>query len=157
VNRATTWPYGSVEDGRTYSSANSTWQYVLAFRGSRSHASSAVITSIRSWRQRYAAPLKKRSTKMADLPIDRQGLTKSFVERLADCIITAKVAADDMKMVLDEAKGEDYSARELAAMKTVAKLKADGKEAQAKAKLAALDKVSRAVGMDLFDWSDSIE
>ena len=94
---------------------------------------------------------------MADLPIDRQGLTKSFVERLADCIITAKVAADDMKMVLDEAKGEDYSARELAAMKTVAKLKADGKEAQAKAKLAALDKVSRAVGMSLFDWSDSIE
>jgi hypothetical protein len=90
---------------------------------------------------------------------DRQGLTKRLVELLTDIEEDVIVAQERLTAAVSNAKEQateaELSRREFAAIRQVAKLKAQGKVAEARAKLAALERVSQAAGIDLFNWQDA--
>jgi hypothetical protein len=91
-------------------------------------------------------------TKMLDL--DRSTLIKSMVDRMEECIRAATAAREDLKEVVAECRDEhEFPPREIIAMKRIAKLRLDDKGSEAKEQLAALERIGRAVGFDLFDWS----
>ena len=89
--------------------------------------------------------------KMLDL--NRSSLTKSFVDRMEQCFREAKTAQDDLKQILAEANEAEFAKRDIAAMKTIAKLRLDDKGGAAREKLEAMERIGKAVGFDLFDWA----
>ena len=89
--------------------------------------------------------------KMMDL--NRTTLTRDMVERYYDAMMRQQVAAEDIKVITAAAKEAEYRPVDIAAMKTVARLKMTGKQAEAKEKLEAMERVAAAVGLDLFGWS----
>ncbi len=96
---------------------------------------------------------KRDWTKTLDL--NRTTLTRDMVERYIDAMQRQQVAAEDIKIITASAKEAEYKPKEIAAMKDVAKLRMSGKEADAKEKLEALERIAAAVGMDLFSWGAS--
>lgn len=90
----------------------------------------------------------------AALDLDRSTITKSFVDRMEECMRTQQAAADDLKELAAEAKAAEFSVRDVDAMKTIAKLRLKDQRGRAQEKLEALSRVSRTVGFDLFDWAD---
>lgn len=91
----------------------------------------------------------------AALDLDRKTATRSFVERIEECMRAQQSAADDLKEVIADAKGAEFSVRDVDAMKTIAKLRLKDQRGRAQEKLEALSRIGRAVGFDLFDWADA--
>ena len=89
--------------------------------------------------------------KMFDL--DRSTLIKTMVDRMEQCMREADAARDDLKELLSECREAEFGPRDIAAMKKIAKLRKDDKGGDAKEQLEALQRIGRAVGYDLFDWS----
>lgn len=89
--------------------------------------------------------------KMFDL--DRSTLTKNMVDRMEACLRQAKVAGDDLKGVVAECVEAEFRKHDIEAMRKIAKLRLADKAADARDQLAALDRVGRAVGLNLFDWA----
>lgn len=83
------------------------------------------------------------------LDLDRSTLIRDFVDRIERVMRDAQAAAADMKGILAEAKQQEFAVRDISAMKSVAKLRLDDKVSEARDKLEALQRISRAVGMDL--------
>ena len=94
---------------------------------------------------------KRDFAKMFDL--DRTTLTKSMVDRMERCLREAQVARDDLKEVVAECNEAEFSKRDIQAMKKIAKLRLDDKKGDAQEQLAALERIGKAVGFDLFDWA----
>lgn len=90
----------------------------------------------------------------ATLDLNRSTVTKSFVDRLEECMRAQQTASDDLKGVIADAKEAEFSARDIEAMKKIAKLRLKDQQAVAKDQLEALNRISRAVGFDLFDWAE---
>lgn len=91
-------------------------------------------------------------SKLFDL--DRTSLTKEFVNRLEEVMRQSEAARDDLKAIVAECVAAEFRKHDIAAMKKIAKLRLADKAAEARDHLAALERVGRAVGFDLFDWSD---
>ncbi len=89
------------------------------------------------------------------LDLNRTTATKSFVDRLEECMRQQQTAADDLKEVVADAKEAEFSVRDIEAMKKIAKLRLKDQLGRAREQLDALERVGKAVGFDLFDWSDS--
>jgi hypothetical protein len=85
--------------------------------------------------------------------LNRTTLTRDMVERYYDAMMRKEVAADDIKVITAAAKEAEYKPVDIAAMKSTARLKVTGKIAEAREKLEAMERVSDAIGMDLFSWS----
>jgi len=96
---------------------------------------------------------KRDWTKTLDL--NRTTLTRDMVDRYYDAMQRQQVAAEDIKIITAAAKEQEYKPVDIAAMKTLARLKMTGKEAEAREKFDALERAAQAVGMDLFSWSPS--
>lgn len=90
-----------------------------------------------------------------DLDLNRTTLTKSFVDRMESCMREAAVAQDNLKQVIAEAKEAEFGKRDVDAMKKIAKLRKDDNRGVAQEQLAALERIGKAVGFDLFDWADA--
>lgn len=90
-------------------------------------------------------------TKMLDL--NRTQLTRDMVDRLQDAMTRQQIAAEDIRVIVASAIEQEFSKRDIGAMKTIAKLRLNDKKSEAREKLEALERISRTVGMDLFDWS----
>jgi hypothetical protein len=93
---------------------------------------------------------KRDFTKMLDL--NRTTLTRDMVDRYLDAMQRQQIAAEDIKIITASAKEQEYKPNDIAAMKLVAKLKLNGKQTEAREKLEALERVSEAVGFDLFGF-----
>jgi hypothetical protein len=89
--------------------------------------------------------------------LDRKGLTKKLVEDMERCMHAAAAAQEELKGVAATASESQFSRREVAAMKRIAMLRCKDKLAAAKAELEALERVSTAIGLDLFGWADASE
>ena len=85
--------------------------------------------------------------------LDRTTLIKSMVDRMEQCMREADAARDDLKQIVAECREAEFGPRDIDAMKTVAKLRKDDKKGAAQEKLAALEKIGKATGFDLFDWA----
>jgi uncharacterized protein (UPF0335 family) len=89
------------------------------------------------------------------LDLDRKTITKSFVDRMEECMRAQQTAADDLKEVIADAKEAEFSPRDVEAMKKIAKLRLKDQRGRAQEQLEALQRIGRAVGFDLFDWADA--
>lgn len=96
---------------------------------------------------------KRDFAKMFDL--DRTTLTKSMVDRMETCMRDMETARGDLKEVIEQAKEAEFGKRDIEAMKKIAKLRLDDKKGAAQEQLAALERVGKAVGFDLFDWASA--
>jgi uncharacterized protein (UPF0335 family) len=98
-------------------------------------------------------PPERDFAKLFDL--NRTGLVKNMVERMETCLRQIEGAQDDLKKVIAECKDAEFRKHDIAAMKRVAKLRLSDKVGDAAEQLAALERVSGAIGMDLFHWAAS--
>lgn len=96
---------------------------------------------------------KRDFAKMFDL--DRTTAIKNMVDRMESCLRDAAAARNDLKDVIADCAEAEFSKRDAAAMKTIAKLRLDDKKGAAQEKLEALERVGKAVGFDLFDWASA--
>lgn len=78
---------------------------------------------------------------------------KDYVNRYEAIFRQQDAAATDLAELTEEIKDAEFSPKDVAAMKKIAKLSINGKVQKAKDELAALDRVASAVGMDLFDFA----
>jgi uncharacterized protein (UPF0335 family) len=88
--------------------------------------------------------------KMFDL--DRSTLVANFVNRMEECLRQAENASNDLKQVVAECNEAEFRKYDIAAMKTVARLRLKDKLEEAAAKLEALERVARLVQFNLFAW-----
>lgn len=85
--------------------------------------------------------------------LDRKQATRKLVENMEQCMRDIENAQEDLRQVVASAKEAEFSVREVAAMKTVAKLRIKDQLGAAREKMGALERVSEAVGCPLFDWA----
>ncbi len=91
--------------------------------------------------------------KMLDL--NRTTLTRDMVDRFLDAMQRQQIAAEDIKIIAISALEQEFSKREIGAMKAIAKLKMSDKKSEASEKLEALERIGKIVDFDLFDWGAS--
>lgn len=87
--------------------------------------------------------------------LDRRQLITRLTANIETCLRDIQTAQDDLKEIIASAREAQVSAREIAAMKQVAKLRMKDQVDEARGKLAALQRVGDAVGVDLFNWMDA--
>ena len=88
--------------------------------------------------------------KMFDL--DRSTLTKSFVDRMEECLRQQQVASDDIKKICAEATEAEFGPLDVKAMKKIARIRLKDQQSAARDQLEALERIGRAVQFELFDW-----
>lgn len=86
----------------------------------------------------------------ATLDLDRATAIKTFVERMEECMRAAIVAREDLKEVQTDAIEAEFSKRDVEAMKKVASLRIKDQVGRAREQLEALERIGRAMQMDLF-------
>jgi uncharacterized protein (UPF0335 family) len=86
--------------------------------------------------------------------LDRKKLTGKMVDNIEQCMRDVQTAQDDLKEVIASCREAHFSPNDIAAMKTIARLRMKDQGADAREKLAALERIAEAVGFNLFDWAD---
>ena len=94
---------------------------------------------------------KRDFAKMLDL--NRSSLIKSLVDQMEQAMRDIQEAQEDLKQIVAAAKQHEFAVRDVAAMKSIAKLRLQDKKGDAQEKLEALERIGKAVGFDLFDWA----
>lgn len=94
---------------------------------------------------------KRDWTKTLDL--NRTKLTCDMVDRFFDAMTRQQIAAEDIKVITLSAIEAEFSKRDIGAMKTIAKLKLKDQKSRAQEKLEALERISKIVQFDLFDFA----
>lgn len=97
-----------------------------------------------------AAPKRDWST---TLDLNRTTTTKNFVDRIEECMRAQENAAADLKEVLNDANEQEFTKRDIEAMKKIARLRLKDQMGRAREQLEALDRIGKAVNCDLFDWA----
>lgn len=87
--------------------------------------------------------------------LTREKLVGQMVDNMEQCMRDIQTAQDDLKEIVAGAREAAFSARDVTAMKTIARLRMKDQGGAAREKLEALQRVSHAVGFNLFDWADS--
>lgn len=87
---------------------------------------------------------------------NKDKLTQAFVDRIERAMIESKNAADDLKQIIVECKDAGFLPKTIAAMKAMAKIRMNDTIEEAREKLETLERVSRAVGVNLFNWSEDL-
>lgn len=88
-----------------------------------------------------------------DVEKSRRKLTRDFVDKLQDAMERKQVADEDIKILVGSAKTKGFSKYDIAAMKRSASLRMKDKVEDERRKLAAQERVSTAIGLDLFDFA----
>lgn len=91
----------------------------------------------------------------ATLDLDRKTITSNFVARMENCLRAIEEAQADLKEIAAEANEAKFSKRDIQAMRKIAQLRLKDQVGRAREQLDALNRVSRACGMDLFDWAET--
>lgn len=98
----------------------------------------------------------KRDKDLAEIfDLDRKRAVRTLVDNMEQSLRDIQTAQDDLKELVSSAREAAFSARDIAAMKTIARLRLKDEAGAAREKLEALERISEAVGFNLFDWADS--
>lgn len=81
---------------------------------------------------------------------ERAGLTRAFVYKFETVLKDQRDAADDLRMLAEEALEAKFSKREVAAMRKIARIKMKNDRLKAAYDNHALEEIGRAVGCDVF-------
>ncbi len=87
------------------------------------------------------------------LDLNRTTITKSLVDRMEECMRQQEQAGTDLKEVLADANEHEFSKRDVEAMKKIARLRLKDQIGRAREQLEALDRIGKAISVDLFDWA----
>lgn len=87
------------------------------------------------------------------LDLDRTTIIKNYVDRFEQCMRDAEMARDAIKDLTIEVKAQEFSPRDISAMKKIANLRLKDQVSRAKEQLDALQRIGRAAGVDLFDYA----
>jgi uncharacterized protein (UPF0335 family) len=85
------------------------------------------------------------------LDLDRTTAISDFVERFEQCMREKEAAEDDIKELAAEAKEAEFGPDDIQAMKKVARLRLKDQVTKARDQLAALQRISNAVQLTLFE------
>lgn len=88
--------------------------------------------------------------------ISRNGRTKEIIAEFERCLTDVETAQQEMKEITMTCASEQFSKADVAAMKKVARLRMKDKVAEARRELAALERVSNAAEMSLFDFDGEL-
>jgi hypothetical protein len=94
---------------------------------------------------------KRDFAKIFDL--NRGTLIKSMVDSMEIAMRSIQTGQDELKEIIANCKEQEFTPKETAAMKKIAQLRLKDKLADAKEQLAALNRISAAMDLDLFDWA----
>jgi hypothetical protein len=86
------------------------------------------------------------------LDLDRSTLIKDFVGEMEARMRDVETALSDLKDIAEAAARQEFTPREVAAMKKIAKLRLKDQKAAASLELEALQRIGRAAGFDVFDF-----
>lgn len=96
-------------------------------------------------------PPRRDFERMFDL--NRSSVIKGFVDEMEGRMRDIETAQGDLKAIVESAKEQEFNPNEIKAMKKIAKLRLKDQRGEASQELAALERVGKAVGFDVFDWS----
>jgi hypothetical protein len=86
--------------------------------------------------------------------VDRKRLIRQMVDNFEQALREIQSAQDDVKSYVVACREQQFSPRDIAAMKEIASLRLKDQGGAAKEKLEALNRIGKTVGYDLFDWAD---
>ena len=84
--------------------------------------------------------------------LNRTTITTDFVNRMESCMRDAETAAADLKEVVAQAAEQEFTKRDIEAMKKIARLRLKDQIGRAREQLDALRRIGAAVQCDLFDF-----
>lgn len=87
------------------------------------------------------------------LDLNRTTITTDFVNRFEAVMRDQQTAADDLKEIAAQASEQEFTKRDIEAMKKIAKMRLKDQIGRAREQIDALRRVGAAVQIDLFDLS----
>lgn len=87
------------------------------------------------------------------LDLNRTTITSDFVARFEAVMREQQTAADDLKEIAAQAAEQEFSKRDIEAMKKFAKMRLKDQVGRAREQIDALRRIGGAVQIDLFDAS----
>ena len=91
------------------------------------------------------------------LDLNRTTITTDFVNRMESCMRDAETAAADLKEVVAQAAEQEFTKRDIEAMKKIARLRLKDQIGRAREQLDALRRIGAAVQCDLFDFDGAAD
>lgn len=91
------------------------------------------------------------------LDLNRTTVTTDFVNRMETCMRDAEAAAADLKEVVAQAAEQEFTKRDIEAMKKIARLRLKDQIGRAREQLDALRRIGAAVQCDLFSLEDAAD
>ena len=99
---------------------------------------------------------QKRNDLAEIFDLDRSQAIARMTANFENSMRDIQTAQDDLKELVASCKEAGLSPLEIGAMKQIATLRLKDQGGVAREKLAALKRVGKAAGYDLFDWADSV-
>ena len=87
--------------------------------------------------------------------LDRSQAIARMTGNFENCLRDIQTAQDDLKELVASCKEAGIGPHEIAAMRRIARLRLKDQGVVAREQLAALNRVGKAVGYDLFDFADA--
>jgi uncharacterized protein (UPF0335 family) len=88
------------------------------------------------------------------LDLNRTTVTTDFVSRFEAVMRDQQTAADDLKEIAAQAAEQEFSKRDIEAMKKIAKMRLKDQVGRAREQIDALRRIGAAVQIDLFAEPD---
>jgi uncharacterized protein (UPF0335 family) len=88
------------------------------------------------------------------LDLNRTTITTDFVKRMEECMRQQEAAAADLKELTAQAAEQEFTKRDIEAMKRIARLRLKDQVGRAREQIDALRRIGDAVQCDLFSLGD---
>lgn len=88
------------------------------------------------------------------LDLNRTTITTNFVDRFEEVMRQQEAAANDLKEITADASEQEFSKRDIEAMKKIAKFRLKDQIGRAREQISALRRIGAAVQCDLFSLDD---
>jgi uncharacterized protein (UPF0335 family) len=88
------------------------------------------------------------------LDLNRTTVTTDFVARFETVMRAQQAASDDLKEIAAQAAEQEFSKRDIEAMKKIAKMRLKDQIGRAREQIDALRRIGAAVQIDLFDGGE---
>lgn len=88
------------------------------------------------------------------LDLNRTTITTDFVNRFEAVMRDQQTAADDLKEIAAQASEQEFSKRDIEAMKKIAKMRLKDQIGRAQEQIDALRRIGAAVQIDLFEMAE---
>ena len=89
------------------------------------------------------------------LDLNRTTITTNFVDRFEEALRVQETAANDLKEIANDAVEQEFSKRDVEAMKKIARFRLKDQVGRAREQIDALRRIGAAVQCDLFGPVDA--